>query len=146
MLKEAAKKLKINYSTAKTILRLYRREKRIFRKYRILVSQSEKGIEVDSIAHRIKEKAEALESSSLFNLNILTNQLDTLKRKISYVSYYKIYEDESLLHSFLSKLNSDVKETILQNLVCINNLRNIMEFICTLAKKGSCTGCIESIS
>ncbi len=31
-MKEASEKLKINYSTAKTIIRVYRKEKRIFKK------------------------------------------------------------------------------------------------------------------
>ena len=101
LLKDAAKLLGINYSTAKTILRVYRKERRSIRKYRCNETKNPFSVGVLSISkesklNELNERYWAIQSSQLFVPNSRNDKALTDEER----SETKIYSEGKSLSKF----------------------------------------------
>lgn len=114
LLKDAAKQLKMNYSTAKTILRIFRTEKRIEKKNAL----DEK--ELKTIINKYKND----KSSKLFQVVYKENSIGLESPTLSKVSIEE-KSDSKILENNNLKINDEVPQTLNKNLK--NFFGNFME-------------------
>ena len=118
-LKEASNILGINYSTAKTILRVYRIEKRILKKSSIFQ------------CNEIVKKEE--QHSPIFSFTQSSTEENTLNYQLSYPQQNSMIYDQS---AFMIQLQSLVSlaqncvEQVITNEIILNNLKNKLNYLC----------------
>ena len=83
MLKDAARSLKINYSTAKTIMRVFHKEKRIKRKYRCNTQQTNLLGENSNKLWSFKIYSEILKLKENFETGNFIKSLEMIERRIN---------------------------------------------------------------
>ena len=118
-LKEASNILGINYSTAKTILRVYRIEKRILKKSSIFQ------------CNEIVKKEE--QHSPILSFTQSSTEENTLNYQLSYPQQNSMIYDQS---AFMIQLQSLVSlaqncvEQVITNEIILNNLKNKLNYLC----------------
>jgi len=131
-LKEAAEKLKINYSTAKTIIRVYRKEKRIFKKS----SKNLDDFEEDYIKHQRDIPNSAPVNSAgvtpivnpisfINSLNASTFSSSNENEDVNFIGN-KIKRDFKICSIMLTEINKDIliNKRILDDLAYISCVIN----------------------
>jgi hypothetical protein len=126
-LKDIALFLNMNYSTAKTIARVYREENRITRKYKLKQSDfSEEKNNIDSDIHtKIRNQTNLKQEN---NINFMQKNLTQSKKFTEFV--------ELFCHFFEIFMNVDhVNKLIIDNLETLNSLLQVSSILQGIFKK-----------